>query len=128
MHVQFAHVCIRVMNLEKSMEFYQKALDLRESRRMDFPDHKFTLVFLKDNKTDFELELTYNYDQVEPYEIGNGYSHLAIFADDLEGLNQKHKEMGLNPTDLMGLPGNPPGYYFLDDPDGYHIEVIRKKD
>ncbi len=127
MQMQFAHVCIRVMNLERSIEFYQQALDLKESRRKDFPEHKFTLVFLKENSTDFELELTYNYDQKEPYVIGNGYSHLALYVDDLEGLHNKHKEMGLNPTELKGLPGNPPGYYFLEDPDGYHIEIIRKK-
>ncbi|KUO51763.1 MAG: lactoylglutathione lyase [Desulfitibacter sp. BRH_c19] len=127
MQVQFAHVCIRVMNLEKSIKFYQKALDLKESRRKDFPEYKFTLVFLKEDKTDFELELTYNYDQEKPYEIGNGYSHLAIYVDNLEGLHKKHKDMGLDPTELKGLPGTPPGYYFLNDPDGYHIEIIRKK-
>ena len=73
---------------------------------------------------DYELELTYNYDH-EVYDLGNGYGHIAVGVDDLEATHQAHKEAGYNVTDLSGLPGKPKMYYFITDPDGYKIEVIR---
>jgi len=75
---------------------------------------------------DYELELTYNYGH-PGYDLGNGYGHIAIATDDLEGLHAKHKEAGYNITDLKGLPGIPPSYYFITDPDGYKIEMVRFK-
>ncbi|MFW5998769.1 MAG: VOC family protein [bacterium] len=125
LNYRFVHSCIRVMDLEKSVEFYKNALGLEESSRKDFPEGKFTLVYLKDDTGNFELELTYNYDQEEPYTIGDGYSHLAVVVDDLEQSHQKHKEAGYEVTDLMGLGESSGSYYFLTDPDGYDIEVIR---
>jgi lactoylglutathione lyase len=115
------------MDLEKSMKFYTEALGLKEVRRKDFPEHEFTLVFLQDEDGHFELELTYNYNPEKPYVIGNGFSHLAMQAEDLETSHAFHKELGYKVTDLMGLPGSPPAYYFVTDPDGYDIEIIRKK-
>ena len=107
---QFVHSCIRVMDLEESVEFYQKALGLEVSSRNDFPEDEFTLVYLKDKTGNFELELTYNYDKKEPYTIGDGYSHLAVTVDDLEKSHQRHKELGYEVTDLMGL-GESSGSY-----------------
>ena len=75
---------------------------------------------------DYELELTYNYDH-EAYDLGNGYGHIAISTDDLEGLHEKHQAAGFTVTDLKGLPGTAPSYYFVVDPDGYKIEVIRER-
>ena len=75
---------------------------------------------------DYELELTYNYDH-GAYDLGDGYGHIAISVSDLEGLYEKHKEAGYDVTDLKGLPGFPPSYYFIKDPDGYKIEVIHDK-
>ena len=60
-----------------------------------------------------------------PYELGNGFSHIAIGSEDIEGLREKHIEMGYEVTDLKGLPGEKPHYYFVTDPDGYKVEVIR---
>ncbi len=74
----------------------------------------------------FELELTYNYDQEEAYVIGNGYSHLAVGVADLEGSHQKHQEMGLDITPLKGLTEGQPRFYFVTDPDGYRVEVVRR--
>lgn len=125
MNYKMLHTCIRVMDLEKSLKFYQEALGLLEKRRKDFPEHKFTLVFLSDASGEYELELTYNYNPEKPYEIGNGFSHIAVTVNDLEGSREKHKEMGYKATELMGLPGSPPRYYFVTDPDGYDVEVIR---
>lgn len=119
------HTCIRVMDLEKSLKFYKEALGLVETRRRDFPEHKFTLVYLSDKSGQYELELTYNYNPEKPYEIGNGFSHIAVSVDDLEASRKRHMEMGYEVTELKGLPGEPPQYYFVKDPDGYAVEVIR---
>ena len=121
------YICIRVMDLEKSLEFYKNALGLVETRRKDFPEHKFTLVYLSDTPDGYEIELTYNYDPEKPYDLGNGFSHVAIGADDIVSLREKHMEMGYEVTDLKGLPGEPPRYYFVTDPDGYKVEVIINK-
>ncbi|BBK77113.1 lactoylglutathione lyase [Clostridium butyricum] len=124
MATRMLHTCIRVMDLEKSLEFYKNALGLVETRRKDFPEHKFTLVYLSDTPDGYEIELTYNYDPEKPYDLGNGFSHVAIGADDIVSLREKHMEMGYEVTDLKGLPGEPPRYYFVTDPDGYKVEVI----
>lgn len=121
------HACIRVMDLQKSIEFYQKALGLREVRRKDFPEWEFTLVYLSDEGGNFEIELTYNYSVSEPYELGNGFSHFALIVDDLEASHQHHQGMGYELGELKGLPGAPPMFYFITDPDGYKVEIIRAK-
>ncbi len=125
MKYKMLHTCIRVMDLEKSLKFYKEAVGLIETRRNDFPDHEFTLVYLSDDSGSYEIELTYNYNPKEPYVIGNGFSHMAVAVENLEASRERHQEMGYKVTDLMGLPGNPPKYYFVTDPDGYDIEVIR---
>lgn len=126
MRQTMAHTCYRVADLKKSIEFYTNAFDFTVKRERDFPEHKFTLVYLTLPGDDYELELTYNYDH-GPYELGTGYGHIAISVEDVEGLHAKHKEAGYEVTDLKGLPGHPASYYFVLDPDGYKIEVIRYK-
>ncbi len=125
MSYQMIHSCLRVMNLEKSEQFYQDALGFEVVRRKDFPEHKFTLSYLRSSGSEFELELTWNQDQVEPYELGNGYSHLAVGVTDLEASHKRHEEMGLAPKPLKGLPGQGARFYFLADPDGYLVEVVK---
>jgi len=119
------HTCIRVKDLQASLKFYQEAIGLIEKRRIDYPEHKFTLVYLSDETGIYELELTYNYETEKPYEIGNGFSHTAVESENLEASYAKHQEMGYTVTKLMGLPGTEPSYYFVTDPDGYRVEVIR---
>lgn len=119
------HTCIRVMDLEESIEFYKNALGFEVTSKNDFPEGEFTLAFLKDKQENFELELTYNYDREEPYTIGDGYSHLAVKVDDLEKSHQRHKELGYEVSDLSGIGGSTSSFYFLTDPDGYDIEVVR---
>ena len=125
MNYKLEHACIRVMDLDKSVDFYKKALSLEELKRRDYPDYKFTLVYLSDENRNFEIELTYNYDTEKPYEMGNGFSHFALTVSDLEESYEFHINMGLETTDLKGLPGEKPKYYFITDPDGYKIEIIR---
>ena len=122
--MKFVHTCYRVKNLEESVKFYQDAFGFEVKKRADFPEHKFTLVYLNLPNDTNELELTYNYDH-PGYELGNGYGHIAIAVEALEDVHAKHKEAGYEVTKLMGLPGTAPGYYFVTDPDGYKIEVIR---
>lgn len=125
MALRMLHTCVRVKNLEESLKFYQEGLGLIETRRKDFPEHKFTLVYLSNELKGYEIELTYNYDVEKPYELGNGYSHIAVGVDNLEEMRDKHIALGYEVTDLKGLPGEKPKYYFVTDPDGYKIEVIR---
>ena len=120
------HTCLRVENLEKSIAFYQEAFGFKELRRKDFPDYQFTIVYLGLDDDDYELELTYNYDH-GPYVIGDCYAHIALSTPDLEALHAQHSKAGYEVTDLKGLPGNAPNYYFVKDPDGYKVEVIREK-
>ena len=108
-----AHTCYRVANLKESVKFYTEAFDFVVSRERDFPEYKFTLVYLTLPGSN--------------YELGDGYGHIAISVEDLEALYEKHKAAGYDVTDLKGLPGFPPSYYFIKDPDGYKIEVIRTK-
>lgn len=122
--MKLLHTCIRVKNLEESIAFYSTAFPFYEVRRKDFPEAKFTLVFMKTDGEDFELELTYNYDH-PGYDLGTGYGHLAVGVEDLETSHRQHREAGYPVTDLKGLPGQEPHYYFVQDPDGYKVEVIR---
>jgi len=122
--MKMLHTCYRVKDLEASVKFYKEALSFEETRRKDFPDYEFTLVYMALPGSSHELELTYNYNH-PGYELGNGYSHIAVAVEDLEALHKKHSESGYKVTDLSGLPGTPPSYYFISDPDGYEIEVMR---
>ena len=124
--MKMAHTCVRVKDLEASLDFYTKAFGFEESNRRDFPEAKFTLVYLTLPGDDYELELTYNYDH-PGYDLGDGYGHIAIATEDVPALHEKHKEAGFEITDLKGLPGVPPSYYFIIDPDGYKIEVVRAR-
>ena len=127
MSVKMLHTCIRVKDLEESLKFYRDGLGLIETTRKDFSEHKFTLVYLSNEIGGYEIELTYNYDIEKPYEIGNGFSHTAIGVENLEEMREKHIELGYEVTDLKGLPGEKPKYYFVTDPDGYKVEVIRSE-
>ena len=125
MSVKMLHTCIRVKDLEASLKFYKDALGLVETRRKEFPEHKFDLVYLSNEIGGYEIELTYNHGVKTPYEIGNGFSHTAIGVENLEEMREKHIALGYEVTDLKGLPGSKPHYYFVTDPDGYKVEVIR---
>lgn len=119
----FLHACYRVHDLEASMKFYREVFDFTVARERKFPEHGFDLVYLVVPGSDFELELTYNYDS-EPYSIGNGFSHLALGVDDLASIHAKCLESGYETTEMKGLPGSDPSYFFVSDPDGYRLEVM----
>ena len=89
--MKMAHTCVR-KRFRGIIRFLSKAFNFEESRRRDFPENKFTLVYLTLPGDDYELELTYNYDH-EAYDLGNGYGHIAISTDDLEGLHENIKRL-----------------------------------
>jgi len=126
MEYPMIHICYRVMDLAASEEFYRKAFGFEVSRKKDFPEGRFTLSYMTSAGLPFELELTYNYDQQEPYVIGDGYSHLAVGVTDLENSHRRHSEMGLSVTQLKGLTAGKPMFYFVTDPDGFRVEVVRR--
>lgn len=119
------HTCLRVYDLEASLKFY-KMLGLVEVDRKDHSENGFILVYLSDTTGSYELELTYNIGS-ERYDLGSGYSHIALGSLDIEADYQNHTELGYQVTPLKGLPGTPPSYYFITDPDGYQVEIINVK-
>jgi len=119
MAFSFRHVCFYVLDLDKSLAFYKDALGLSETRRMKAPDGSFTLVFLGDGSTGFELELTCIHDRNEQYDLGDNETHVAFATDDLEAARKKHLEM-----DCVCFENHDMGIYFIEDPDGYWLEIV----
>ncbi len=122
------HSMIRVLDLDRTISFYREAFGLEEADRFDFDD--FTLVYLSNNETPFELELTLNKGTTEPYDLGNGYGHLAFSVDDLESEHQRFQDAGFEPRRLVTLEkdGQVVGkFFFVADPDGYQIEVLQRQ-
>lgn len=115
----FAHNNFNVLDLEKSLKFYEEALGLKEVRRMEAPDGSFILVYLGDGKTGHQLELTWLRDRTEPYNLGENEFHLAFVTEDFEAAHARHKEMGciMYENEAMGI-------YFITDPDNYWLEII----
>ncbi|WP_119679380.1 VOC family protein [Indioceanicola profundi] len=121
------HSMIRVLDLDRSMAFYGRAFGLELADRYDFDG--FTLVYLRNAEADFEVELTLNHGRTEPYDIGDGYGHLAFSVDDAEAEHRRAVEQGFEPTPLKQLSqdGKPLAkFFFLTDPDGYKIEVLQR--
>ena len=117
MKFTFAHNNINVLHLEKSVEFYQEALNLKEVRRLTRPD--FTLVFLGDGQSNHQLELTWLKERTKPYNLGDNEIHLAFHVDDYEAAHAMHKKMG-----CICYENEAMGIYFISDPDGYWIEIM----
>ncbi len=121
------HTMIRVFDEDKAVDFYKRALGLNVSSRFDFDD--FTLVFLQNPETDFELELTVNKGQEAPYNQGDAYGHLAFTVDDLDAEHTRFESENLAPAKKfeMSLPdGTSARGFFVTDPDGYKIEMIER--
>lgn len=124
---KLAHSMIRVLNEAASVAFYQDAFGLKVVDRLDFDG--FTLVYMALPSSSFELELTINKDQETPYDLGDGYGHLAIIVDDLEQSRNTMTQAGAAPRDIVDFrPGGErvARFFFVADPDGYQVEVIEK--
>ena len=122
MKFRMIHNNFNVLDLDKSLKFYAEALDMKETRRISAPDGSFIIVYLKCDKGDHLLELTWMRDMDRPYDLGDNDFHLAFETDDYEAAHARHKAMGCicyeNPE--MGI-------YFISDPDNYWLEVIPEK-
>ena len=121
------HTMIRVIDIDQSMAFYADLLGLQESHRLDFPD--FALVYLLCPESGAEIELTLNKGRTEPYTHGDGYGHLAVSVDDVDGAHASAKAAGLNPGDVKEFHRDGSlmaKFFFLQDPDGYKIEVLKR--
>ena len=121
------HTMIRVLEEQRAVAFYDKAFGLKPSSRLDFPT--FTLIYLRNPEADFEIELTVNKDRAEPYSHGEGYGHIAFVVDDLAAEHARFQTLGLNPLDIKEF--KPDGnliarFFFVQDPDGYKIEVLER--
>ena len=121
------HSMIRVLDEERSIDFYQKAFGLEIADRLDFSD--FTLVYLSNAETSFEVELTINKDRTDPYDLGDGYGHLAVSVSDLDAEHARFEAEGLAPRKLVEFA--PDGklvgrFFFVADPDGYQIKVLER--
>ena len=121
------HSMIRVLNEERSVDFYKRAFGLDVIQRLDFEG--FTLVYLGNDETPFELELTVNKGRAEPYELGDGYGHIAVSVGDLDAEHARFIAEGLTPRKVVAFA--PDGdviarFFFVTDPDGYEIEVLQR--
>lgn len=122
MKFQMIHENYNVFDLEKTMEFYEKALGLKEKRRFVADDESFIIVYMGNDTTDFELELTWNRDRDKPYDLGECEFHLAFRVDDFEAAYALHKEM-----DCVCFENLDMGVYFILDPNGYWLEIVPSK-
>jgi lactoylglutathione lyase len=117
------HSMIRVRDENASVAFYRKAFGLEVADR--YPKEDFTLVYLRNPASPFELELTVNGDRDKPYDMGDGYGHLAVLVEDLEAEHARMKGEGLDIGDIKELDvGGKARFFFATDPDGYKIEVL----
>ncbi|NKI98012.1 MULTISPECIES: VOC family protein [unclassified Novosphingobium] len=121
------HAMIRVLNEQKSLDFYQTCLGLSIADR--YPFDGFTLVYLRNAENDMEIELTVNHDRSEPYTHGDGYGHIAIAVDDLDGEHARLAAAGIAPQPIKEFfreGALMARFFFILDPDGYKIEVLQR--
>ena len=121
------HAMIRVLDEARSVAFYAQAFGLHIAQRLPFDS--FTLIYLSNPESDFELELTINTGRTEPYNIGDGYGHLALSVADLAAEHSRLTAAGLAPRKIVEFA--PAGeviakFFFIADPDGYQIEVLQR--
>lgn len=121
------HSMIRVLDEKRSVDFYRRAFGLTVAERLDFDS--FTLVYLSNDEAAFELELTVNKGHSEPYVLGNGYGHLAVCVSDVAAEHARFEAEGLKPRKLVDFKhegATLAHFFFVQDPDGYEIEVMQR--
>ena len=121
------HSMIRVRDEDTSVRFYDTAFGLKVADRLDFTN--FTLLYLSNPESSFELELTVNKDRTEAYDLGDGYGHLAVSVTDIQSEHARFEAAGLSPRKIVEFA--PDGeiiarFFFVTDPDGYEIEVLER--
>lgn len=119
MKFTFNHNNFNVLDLQKSIAFYEEALGLKVVRQYEAPDGSFILAYMGDGVTPHQLELTWLRDRKEPYNLGENEFHLAMAVDDMEAAHAKHEKMG-----CICFENKAMGIYFIHDPDNYWVEII----
>ena len=122
MEFKMDHQNFNVADLDKSIAFYQEALGLHEVRRNEAADGSYKIVYMGNEVSNFQLELTWMRDMDRPYNLGDCEFHLAFSVPDFEGAHAKHKEMG-----CICFENEEMGIYFIEDPDGYWLEILPEK-
>ena len=122
MKFTLVHTNINVLDLDRSLAFYQKALGMEPVKRRKAEDGSFELAFVSDSTSTHQIELTWLRDKGAPYELGDNESHIAFTVDDYAAAHSLHSEMG-----CICFENNEMGLYFIEDPDGYWIEIIPAK-
>jgi len=122
MKFSLAHSNINVCDLEKSLEFYKNALGLEVVRRHKAGDGSFEIAFVSDGSTSHQLELTWLRDKDGAYELGDNESHIAFVVDDIKEAHDLHEKIGCICFENHGM-----GLYFIEDPDGYWLEILPAK-
>ena len=121
------HAMIRVLDEARSVAFYGQAFGLAVAERLDFDS--FTLLYLSNPETTFELELTVNKGRTQPYDLGDGYGHLAVSVPDVAAEHARLTEAGLSPRKIVDFAAAGTviaRFFFIADPDGYQIEVLER--
>ncbi|MFP4126364.1 MAG: VOC family protein [Alphaproteobacteria bacterium] len=121
------HVMVRVHELDRSIDFYRRAFGLEVADRFEFDS--FALVYLRNAENDVELELTLNKDREPPYDMGDGYGHLAFCVDDLDAEHARFEAEGFAPRDIVAFEREGAlmaRFFFVQDPDGYKIEILQR--
>ena len=119
MKFRMYHENYNVLDLNRSLEFYEKALGLTEQRRKEASDGSYIIVYVGNEEADFQLELTWLRDRTEPYNLGDEEFHLAFETDDYEAAHKLHSEMG-----CICFENKDMGIYFIQDPDGYWLAIV----
>lgn len=121
------HSMIRVLEEARAVDFYSRAFGLSVADRLDFDG--FTLIYLSNPESTFELELTVNKGRTEAYDLGDGYGHLAVSVSDLDAEHARLNAAGLAPRKLVEFKNGDQlvaRFFFIADPDGYQIEVLER--
>lgn len=124
---KYIHSMIRVLDEARSVAFYERAFGLKVAERLDFDS--FTLIYLSNGESETELELTVNKGRTEPYNLGDGYGHIAFSVPNVDELHAQLEAEGLGPRKLVDFaPGGEviARFFFIADPDGYQIEVLQR--
>jgi lactoylglutathione lyase len=123
------HTMLRVKDLDRSVDFYTKLLGMKELRRREVPDGKYTLAFVGygDESSESVLELTFNWDQTVPYDMGTGFGHLAVGLPDVYKACDELKKAGAKITREAGpVKFGTTVIAFVEDPDGYKVELVQR--
>lgn len=123
MNFRMIHQNFNVLDLEKSMDFYSRALGLSEIRRKEAEDGSFIIVYMGNESSGFEVELTWLAEMDRPYDLGDEEFHLAFEADDFDAAHALHEQMG-----CIAFENPDMGIYFIKDPDGYWLEILPVRD